>query len=271
MSVKEFIPLEQEYNKLYYYHIADIYGFDYNHDHRDKASIDQISEKSYIQYPLQISNYLMNRLFEEKLLLFDNDHTYHTYKYDHDDTISLNKFHKINNIIEKFDEIQKYHKESIHGDKFYSLLTKDPIQTEPTPQMDTTTDGYQPFKGLDKSAHTSTETGPKIADANAKKLMIIDMVTRYMGGGVDEAIKMLDAQDTQDVAARNAGNRANAKIARKGAINSKSRVRAAESAANANNPALQKQAQERAAAVAAAAETTRNRAAATPGMRGGSI
>ena len=68
MSVEEFIPLEEEYNKLYYYHIADIYGFYYN----EQSSIDQISKESYIQYPLEISNELMNSLFEEKLSLIDN-------------------------------------------------------------------------------------------------------------------------------------------------------------------------------------------------------
>jgi len=127
--VNEFIRLEKEYTKYYYDHIANIYGFEYKDD--NKVPILQISTESYIQYPLEISDSFMNKLFEEKLSLFDNDHTYHTYKYDHDDTISLNKFHKINNIIEKIDEIQKYDEKSIHGDKFYSLLIKDPIKNEP--------------------------------------------------------------------------------------------------------------------------------------------
>jgi len=256
MSVEQFIPLEQEYNKLYYYHIADIYGFDYKHD--DISSIDQISKDSYIQYPLDISNYLMNSLFEEKLLLFDNDHTYHTYKYDHDDTISLNKFHKINNILEKIDEIQKYYEESIHGDKFYSLLTKDHsvINTNPKPQTDTNTDESQLFKYFDKLANTSTGTGPKIADANAKKLMIIDMVTRYMGGGVDEAIKMLQTQDTLFKKKNRAGERAKNYDRRQNGITTNPRA-AARAAVAAGDPVGMMQAERRAAAIAEGAAAAR--------------
>ena len=157
----KFIELEKKYTEFYYKHIAAIYNFQYDNDSKD----------SYIQYPLNISNNFTNNLLEHKQFLFDNDHTYHTHKYDHEDLISINKYNKIDKIIAKHGEtVQDKYKKHIDT-KFYYLLNSDPDYIKPIPPHET--------QQKEKVENMPNDNNSFIKNGNFNTLTIIDTLNNY--------------------------------------------------------------------------------------------